>query len=80
MGGLTCSCGRHELGTSSGLILLFFTHLLVEKKHATEAKMLFLGGFLLSRNLAVRRKNRSRYLMGVADQEYFTTRIQEAES
>lgn len=57
---------------------LLFTHLLVEKKHATEAKMLFLG-FWLSRSLALRLKSGSRYLVCAAD-PYFTTRIQEAES
>lgn len=49
MGGLTCSCGRHEFSTGSGLMWLLFTHLLVDKKHATEPKTLFLG-VLLSRN------------------------------
>lgn len=78
MGGLTCRCGRHEFSTSSDLMSLLFTHLLVEKKHVTEAKMLFLG-FWLSRNLALRLKSGSRYLVCAAD-PYFTTRIQEAES
>jgi len=79
MGGLTCSCGRRECSTRPDLMWLLFTHLLVDKQHATQAKMLFLV-FLLSRNLALRLKSRNRYLLRVADQKYFTTRTQEAES
>lgn len=79
MEGLTCSCGRHEFSTRSDLMWLLFDHPPVDKKHATEAKRLFLGLFLC-RNLALRLKSRSRYLVCVADQKYFTTRIQDAES
>lgn len=77
MGGLTCL--RQEFSTRPDLLRLLFTHLRDDKKHETEAKLLFLVWFFRSRNLALRGKSRSRYLLCAADQERFSTRIQEPE-
>lgn len=78
MGGLTCL--RQEFSTRSDLLHLLFTHLRDDKKHEkAEAKLLFLVWFFQSTSLALRGKSRSRYLVCGADQERFSTGVQEPE-